>query len=154
MKRVFPRVAFAAAVLAAVLLGGCSTPFTGSSVTYTYEPRYSFTETKAYRWDEARPTYYGDSLLEANVRFLADRALEAKGWSSKADKTGLVVSMRYEFGTSYEVRSLILSIARADDNVLVWRGMATGSIRTDAASGELKTAVEGMLANFPPMPRN
>jgi hypothetical protein len=29
-------------------------------------------------------------------------------------------------------------------------GVATGAIKTDASSGDLKNAVEGVLANFPP----
>jgi hypothetical protein len=33
---------------------------------------------------------------------------------------------------------------------LVWRGTALGTIYTDAASGDLKHAVEGILSNFPP----
>jgi hypothetical protein len=148
-------MSIAAAALAAALLGACSsTPWTGSSVTYTYEPRYSFAEARAYRWLDARATYYGDPLLEANVRYLTDRLLQSKGLSAKPDAADLVVSIRYELGSGYDLRSLILNIARADNGELVWRGMATGSIKTDAASGELKAAVEGMLANFPPTPKN
>jgi len=61
------------------------------------------------------------------------------------------VSVGYEF-SSYrnELRTLTLNLARADNNELVWRGMAAGAIKTDASSGDLKNVVEGMLANFPP----
>jgi hypothetical protein len=45
---------------------------------------------------------------------------------------------------------MTLYVSRADNNELVWRGVATGAIKTDASSGELKNAVEGVLANFPP----
>jgi len=45
---------------------------------------------------------------------------------------------------------LTLNLARADDKELVRQGRASGAIRTDASSGELKKAVEGMLASFPP----
>jgi len=45
---------------------------------------------------------------------------------------------------------LSLNVFRADTNQLVWRGVATGTIRTDAASNDLPTAVQGILANFPP----
>jgi hypothetical protein len=45
---------------------------------------------------------------------------------------------------------LTLNIARAADKQLVWQGRARGSIKTDASSGELKNAVDEMLANFPP----
>jgi hypothetical protein len=143
--------AIAAATLAAVLLGGCnSVPFVGSSVAYTYEPRYSFAEAPSYRWADAQGSYLRDSLPESNVRFVADGALGAKGLSTKADKPALVVSMHYDVGSAYDLRTLVLNIARADNGEVVWRGMATGSIKTDAASGELKTAAEAMLAKFPP----
>jgi hypothetical protein len=70
---------------------------------------------------------------------------------SAADKVDFVVSVGYEF-SSYrnELRTLTLNLARADNNELVWRGMAAGAIKTDASSGDLKNVVEGMLANFPP----
>lgn len=143
--------ALLAAVLAVVLVAGCSTYAIGPSVTYTFDPRFSFTELKAYRWVDARPVYGGDPLLEANVRFLADRMLAAKGLKSPADKVDFVMSMGYEF-SSYrnELRTLTLNLARADSNEPVWRGMAAGAIKTDASSGDLKSVVEGMLANFPP----
>jgi len=75
----------------------------------------------AYRRAEAKPIYRRDALLEANMRFLADRELEAKRVTLKTDKPDLL-----------------------------WRGTAAGGIRTDAASGDLKKVVEGMLSNFPP----
>ncbi len=131
-------------ILAVVLVGGCTT------VTYSYEPRISFTELKTYRWAEGRTVYWGDPLLEANVRFLADHVLEAKGFTSKTDKPDLLVSMRYEGGSGYELRALTLNVLRANNNELIWRGTATGTIKTDAASGDLKKAVEGILVNFPP----
>jgi hypothetical protein len=138
------------AVLAVVLVGGCSTPLIGSSATYSYEPRFSFAELKTYRWTEAKPQYSGDPLLESNVRFLADRALQSKGFTSKADKADFNVSMRYDGSYLSEIRTLALHVFRADNNELIWRGVATGSIKTDAASDDLKNAVEGMLAHFPP----
>jgi hypothetical protein len=61
--------------------------------------------------------------------------------------------MGYEFdygGYSYQLRMLTLNISRADTNELVWRGTATGDIKTDAASGDLKKAVAMIMANFPP----
>jgi Domain of unknown function (DUF4136) len=138
-----------AVVLAVVFAGGCTTPLAGSSVTYSYEPRFNFAELKTYRWSDAKPQYWGDPLLESNVRFLADGVLQAKGLTSNTAKADFVVSMRYESRYLYEIRALTLNISRADNNELVWRGVATGAIRTDASSGDLKNAVEGILANFP-----
>jgi hypothetical protein len=138
--------AWVAAVLAVVFVGGCAT----SSVTYSYEPRLSFAELKTYRWTEARPQYWGDSLLESNVRFLADPVLQAKGFASSTDKPDFIVSMRYEGSYVYELRTLTLYVSRADNSAVIWRGVATGGIRTDASSGDLKNAVEAILVNFPP----
>ena len=138
----------AAVILAGVILGGC-----GTAIKYSYEPRASFPELKTYQWAKANQVYRQDPLLEANVRFLADNDLERKGLTLKTDKADLFIWMGYEFdynNYSYELRMLTLNISRADNNEPVWRGTAAGGMRTDAASGELKKAVEGILANFPP----
>ena len=138
----------AAVILAVVVIGGC-----GTAIKYSYEPRASFPELKTYQWAKANQMYRQDPLLEANVRFLADRGLESKGLTLKTDKADLLIWMGYELdysSYSYELRMLTLNISRADNNEPVWRGTATGGMRTDAASGELKKTVEGILANFPP----
>ena len=136
--------------LAFAFVGGCSTYGSSTTINYSYEPLYSFAGLKTYRWAEARPSPWGDPLVESNVRFLADRVLQAKGLTSKADKPDVVISMSYSYAYSYELRSLVVEISRADKNELVWRGMASGSIRTNAPADELKNAVEGILANLPP----
>jgi Domain of unknown function (DUF4136) len=137
-----------AGLLAFLVTGGC-----GTAIKYTYEPRASFPELKTYQWAKTNYLYRQDLLLETNVRYLADRELEGKGLTLKTDKAALLIWMDYELdynSYSYELRMLNLNISRADNNELVWRGTATGNIRTDAASGELKKAVEGILGNFPP----
>ena len=45
---------------------------------------------------------------------------------------------------------LTLKVYRASDQVLLWQGTASGSIRTDAASDDLRKAVRTTLATFPP----
>jgi Domain of unknown function (DUF4136) len=135
---------------AVVFVGGCTTSILSPSITYSYEPRFSFAELKTYRWAEGKGSYWADPLLEANVRFISDRVLEAKGFSSKADKADLLFWIRYEGGSANELRVLSINVSRADKNELVWRGTAMGAIKTDAVSGDLKNAVEGMLVNFPP----
>jgi len=155
MKFILRFSAVVAAFLAIATVGGCGTAGIGTGTTYSYEPQFSFPGSKTYRWANAKPTYPQDPLLEANVRFLADRALEAKGFTSPTDKADLIVGMGYEvnsYGSAYgdELRALTLYISRAENNELVWRGTARGAIRTDAASGELKQAVGGILVNFPP----
>jgi len=145
--------AVAAVILAMAIVGGCSTPTKDTAITYTYEPQVSFPPLKTYRWANARQTYRQDPLLEANVRFLADRDLATKGLALKAEQADLFIWMAYEFdyiSFSYDLRVLTLNISRADSNELIWRGMASGIIRTDATSDELKKTVEGILVNFPP----
>jgi len=53
-------------------------------------------------------------------------------------------------GSAYDLRALTLNVARAEDRALVWQGRARGGMRSDAASGDLKKAVDAMLAHFPP----
>ena len=155
MQSVIRFSAVMAAFAAIVIVGGCTTVGKGTTITYSFEPRFSFPQAKTYQWRKAAPTYRQDSLVEANARFVADRELQAKGLTLQTDKADLIAWVGYEFDPqsySYgrELRALSLNIARADDNELVWRGLATGTIRTDAASGELTKAVEGILVNFPP----
>ena len=145
-------VASMAVVATAMMLNGCSTPLIGSSeVKYSYDPQFSFEQAKTYRWAEYGSTYWSDSLMEANVRFLSDRLLETKGLTSKTDTPALRFAVRYESnGYSHELRVLSVNVSRADTNAMVWRGVATGTIRSDAASTDLSNAVQAILANFPP----
>ena len=150
MNTGFRFMASMAVVLAAVFFGGCSTSMTGSSIKYSYDPKFGFPQAKTYRWAESGSSYGGDSLLETNVQFLSDRLLESKGFT-RTDPPALRVSIRYESsGYSHELRALSLNVFRADTNQLVWRGVATGTIRTDAASNDLPSAVQSILAGFPP----
>ena len=120
-----------------------------ASVKYSYDPQFGFQGAKTYRWAESGSPYGWDPLLEANVRFLSDRLLEAKGLT-RTDQPALRVSIRYESsGYSYELRALSLNVFRADTNQLVWRGVATGTIRSDAAYSDLSAAVQASWAIFP-----
>ena len=152
--------ALIAILLVVAVSSGCSTA-PPTSITYSFDPVFSFADSKSYAWVKPKPTSGSSALVEANVRFLTDRDFQAKGLSLKADKPALHVWVGYESGfldfyygyfgsTAYDARVLTLNVARAEDNQLVWQGRARGSIKTDAASGELKKAVDEMLAKFPP----
>jgi hypothetical protein len=146
MNAGFRFMASMAVVFAVMVFGGCA----GSSVKYSYDPQFSFQGAKTYRWAESASPYGWDPLLEANVRFLSDRLLEAKGLT-RTDQPALRVSIRYESsGYSYELRALSLNVFRADTNQLVWRGVATGTIRSDATYGDLSAALQDILRSFPP----
>jgi hypothetical protein len=137
----------AAVILTAVLLGGC-----GPSIKYAYDAGTGFPELKTYQWAASSGIYRLDSLLETNVQYLADKDLGKKGLTRKTDKADLVVWMNYEaeYSKPFQLRMLTLNIARADNREMVWRGTATGDIKTDAASKDLEEIVEGILSNFPP----
>ena len=146
-------------VLLVAATGGCSTtPPTG--VTYSYDPRFSFADSKTYSWVKRGSSYGADALVEANVRFIADRDLQAKGLTLTANNPALLAWVGYEpyyyyggyfnSGSPSDLRVLTLNVARAADRELVWQGRAQGSIKTDASSDDLRKAVDGMLAKFPP----
>jgi hypothetical protein len=139
----------AAALLAFLILGGCGT---SKAIKYSYITRTSFQELKSYQWGKADSLYRQDPILEANVQFLTDRDLEKMGLIKKAEKAELLIWISYEYSYSDfndKLRTMSLSISRADNNELVWRGTAVGDIRTDANASELKKVLEIILANFP-----
>ena len=139
-----------AIVLVLLAVGGCA-GVGAPTTSYTFDPRVNFAEWKTYRWIEAKPFGRRDALMEANVRFLADRALQAKGVAQQWDKSDLILWMEYKSTSKdYEVKDLTLSFTLPEGSSPVWRGQATGIVRTDAGSGALQSVVAEMLANFPP----
>jgi Domain of unknown function (DUF4136) len=155
MDRVVRVGALAIAILLTAIMAGCGTTGGGTTISYSYDPTFGFPPAKSYRWLNARYSYERDVLLEANVRFFADKQLAARGLSATNDGENLLVWMGYEssldtYGNGYQLRRLTLNIARADNKELVWRGKTIGTIKADAPADELQKAVEGMLANFPP----
>ncbi len=146
-------LAFAVALLATI--SGCGTTGSGMSIAYSFDPTFNFPAAKTYRWTNSRYSYERDALLEANVRFFADKELAARGLSPTDPGASLLVWIGYEssldaYSYGYQLRRLTLNIARADNKELVWRGTTTGTIKADAPTGELQRAVDGMLANVPP----
>jgi hypothetical protein len=134
------------AFLATLVIAGCATTY-----NYAYDPTTRFAELKSYAW--ASPQYYRDSLVETNVRFIADPLLEKKGFTQATDKPDIIIAIVYDsemFGQGYELRMLTLKVYRVSDQILLWKGTASGSISTDAASKDLRKAVETTLATFPP----
>jgi hypothetical protein len=138
------------AFLSVLILWGCT------SIRYAYDTKTGFSGLRSYAWAPSSAMYGGqDYLLETNVRVLADQLVGQKGFTRVAEKPDLLISMNYESETAYgqygyQLRMLTLNIYKSEQKELVWRGTAAGNIRTDAASGDLRKAVEGILANFPP----
>jgi hypothetical protein len=138
----------AATLMAFLVMGGCGS----KAVKYSYINRTSIQELKSYQWAKADGFYRQDPLLEANVQFLADLDLEQKELIKRTEKADLLIWIGYEYdydSSGNKLRMLTLNIARADNNELIWRGTAVGDIRTNASTGDLKKAMEGILANFP-----
>lgn len=140
-------LAMVLAFLAILTMAGCATKY-----NYAYDPTTRFAELKSYGWGSQSPQPPRDSLVETNVRFIADPLLEQKGFTQATGKPDIIITILYESDMfeRYELRMLTLKAYRASDQVLLWQGTASGSIRTDAASDDLRKAVRTTLATFPP----
>ncbi len=137
-------------IAAGVMLAGCATTF-----NHSFDPAASYTGLKSYGWatGSAGPA---QDLVVKNVQYHADQVLEKKGFRKTAESPDMLITISYEheIGVNqygYQLRMLTLSIQKADGRQAIWRGTATGSINADAASNDLKSAVEGILKNFPPV---
>jgi len=152
------RLALIATLFLSVLFtAGCAT-----SIKYLYDTKAIFPDQKSYAWAPSAAMYRQDPLLEANVQALADQLFAQKGLARVSENSDLMISMSYEFESgvyqyTYQLRALTLSaykvkrdISSPENKEPVWRGTAFGTINTDAASGDLKQAVEGILTHFPP----
>jgi uncharacterized protein DUF4136 len=145
------RRAMVATILSSVLImGGCATTF-----KYAFDIRTSFAEQKSYAWAPSTTPNQEGHMLESNVQVLADQLLAQKGFKKTSERAELEIivsfaSDSYGNKVSYQIQELNLSIYRTEKKELIWRGTALGSINVDAASGDLKHAVEGILSNFPP----
>ena len=140
-----------------LIMGGCAT-----TVKYTFDMKASFAEQRSYAWAPSMsPNQTGllesraGRLLESNVQVLADQLLAQKGFKRMSEKADLeimvgFVSNHYGSNDHYQIQELILSVYSAETKELVWRGSAFGTINIDAASDDLKHAVQGILSNFPP----
>lgn len=132
------------AFLATLVIAGCATTY-----NYAYDPATRFAELKSYAWAPPQP----HSLVETNVRFIADPLLEQKGFTQATDKPDIIIAIVYAnelFSQGYELQALTLKVYRVSDQILLWKGTASGSISTDATSKDLRKAVETTLATFPP----
>ena len=132
------------AFLATLVISGCA-----PSYNYAYDPTTRFAELKSYAWAPRQ----SDSLVETNVRFIADPLLEQKGFTQATGKPDIVIAIVYAseiFSQGYELQTLTLKVYRVSDQILLWKGTASGSISTDATSKDLRKAVETTLATFPP----
>jgi len=141
---------FTVLLAAGVILAGCATGF-----NYSFDPAAGYTGLKSYNWVTTGTMGQTSDLVVKNVQYQADLVLEKKGFRKTTESPDMLVSVNYEneIGINqygYQLRMLTIGIQKADGKQLIWRGTATGTISTDAASGDLKSAVQGILASFPP----
>jgi hypothetical protein len=136
----------ATVLLSVTIMAGCAPTF-----KYSFDAKTRFAELKSYTW---APSSSLDRLVETNVQDFSDQFLAQKGFRKVSEKADLVIKMGYDsyygYQNRYELQGLNLFIYKAESKELVWRGTAVGTINTDAASGDLKQAVQGILSNFPP----
>jgi hypothetical protein len=135
---------------AAVILAGCA-----AGINYTFDPAASFTGLRTYNWTMAGTLGQTNDLVAKNVQYQAEQVLGKKGFSKTTENPDMLIWMTYEneIGINqygYQLRMLTLGVQNAGSKQVIWQGSATGTINTDAASGDLKKVVEGILANFPP----
>jgi hypothetical protein len=141
---------FTILLAAGVILSGCAT-----AINYSFDPAASFTGLRTYNWTTAGTQGQTSDLVVKNIQYLADQVLEKKGIRKTAENPDMIITASYEneIGINqygYQLRMLTLGIQKADSKQIIWRGTATGTISTDAASGDLKSAIEGILKSFPP----
>ena len=141
---------FATLLASMAILEGCS------GTKYIYDPATNFSGFKTYAWTPASYIGRKESLVAANVQFVADRVLEQKGIKKTSENPDLLIAIEteYELGSysndGYQLRTLTLKIYQRESKEIIWRGTAPGTINTDAASNDLKSAVESVLSKFPP----
>jgi hypothetical protein len=138
---------FVVLLTAMTMLGGCS------GVKYIYDPGTSFTGLKSYAWTTATGLGRHESLVVTNVQFYGDQVLGQKGFKKTSENPDLLISIDNEYETYsdiYQLRMLTMNIYRRESKELIWRGTAPGYINTDAASNDLKNAVQNVLSKFPP----
>ena len=137
-------------LLSVLIMTGCAT-----TIKYSYDTKTKFADQESYAWAPSSSLYQPDHLLETNVQDLADPILAQKGFTKVSEPSDLVITVNYESDiynrqSGYRLRMLNLSIYKTENRELVWRGTAFGTIDTDAASSDLKDAVQGILSHFPP----
>jgi hypothetical protein len=141
-----------AVVLTALVAWGCA-----AKINYSYDLGMSFGGLKSYKWGPSSAPARQFSLVESNVQFIADQILDKKGFNKASEKPDFMLSINYDYDIgSYpyqygsQLRMLTLNIYRVESKELIWQGTASGAINTDAASSDLKIAVQDILSKFPP----
>jgi hypothetical protein len=138
--------------MTALVAGCCAT-----KINYSYDLGMSFVGLKSYKWEPSSASARHFSLVESNVRFIADQLLDKKGFNKSSEKPDFMISINYDYeiGSYYcqygpQLRMLTLNIYRVESKDLIWQGTAMGAINTDATSSDLKIAVQDILSKFPP----
>ncbi len=155
MKKVYGKdirfVLTVAATLVFLVTGGCAK----TTINHSHNPNQNFTGLKNYKWDNSssvRLPASQDPLIDKNIQFIADHELRLKGFGISTEKPDFEIAIAYDyeidrFPSSYQLRMLTLTAYRSENKEPIWRGTAYGAINVDAASSELKKAIQNILSD-------
>ena len=158
-----------------MFLLGCSSV----STNYDYDMSYDFAKLKSYRWAEIASRAESNPLVVQRVSAAVDAQLKAKGYTPAGGQADFllmahvgrqdriqVTDWGWGYGPraawygggvdvyQYEEGSLIVDVADARTQQLVWRGSATSIIDPNATPEErterINEAVAKMFEEFPP----
>ena len=166
---------FVLGVIAAVFVSGCVT----LEVNYDYDREADFTRYATYGWIESDVSAADDNpLMHQRLVDAIDRQLAAKGlrqvdsdpdvhvtYHGESEDVVVLDRVSYYDGwygwggvgvsttraRTYEQGTLVVDIIDADQNRLVWRGIATDTVASspDAQSRQIETATQ-MFRRYPP----
>jgi tetratricopeptide (TPR) repeat protein len=148
------RFVLAFMVVWSFLIIGCSANTT--TINHSYSMGEEFRGLKNYKWIPASILVEAkkNSLVDENVRFIADQELWLKGFKKSDEKPDLWISIVYDYESvrpqyNYQLRMLTLNVYRSENKELIWQGTVYGIIDIDVASNELKEALKNILSKFP-----
>ncbi len=175
----FVRTRFVAricALIGAIAATGCVT----LNVNYDYDREADFTRYATYGWIESDVSAADDNpLMHQRLIDAIDRQLAAKGlrqvdsdpdvhvtYHGESEDVVVLDRVSYYDGwygwdgvgvsttraRTYEQGTLVVDIIDADQNRLVWRGIATDTVASspDAQSRQIETATQQMFRRYPP----
>ncbi len=163
-------------LVGAVAVGGCVT----LQVNMDYDREADFSMYQTYAWHESDVSLADDDpLMHQRLIQAIDDQLSAKGLQKTDAMPDLLVTYHgesqelvvldrvsyydgwYRYGgigvstvraRSYEQGTLVVDLVDAEQNRLVWRGVATDTVAgsPDAQTSQIETAIRQMFRRYPP----
>lgn len=141
-----------------------------TSPSVEYDPEVDFSRYATWSWQDGSTRAF-NPVTDTKIREAIESGLAARGLSRVDEKATLLVvyhashtneidmsQLKYgspptKTGVRYlQKASLLLDMVDAASGKVVWRGYATGVLRygPQEIADQVKAAVDGMLASFPP----